>query len=176
MISHRSHNSIRLEGPTDIDTGALSSGGTCTALLFDDAKDSFLSADGAVDDTVISVHNASLYEAGVDMILIGKADGSYHAGGVCTAVDVNGGTVTIPNALVEEHVEDSRVCARLGVMITLAAYGTPAVGTFDWGYRGSIVDTHGGIDIGIVVRSEIKLVDGGVALNTIIRDTVVGGS
>ena len=175
-LHYRTTNTIRLDGPTNTETGALSSGGACSALLFHDRKDSVLEVAGASPDTDIFVEDASRYEANVDRILIEKSDGSYHDGGVCTAVDVNLGKVTIPNALGEAFAKASRVGVRLGGLVTLDAYGTPVADTFNWGYRGQILDTHADLKIGLPVRGEIKLVDGGVVLNKIERATVVGGS
>jgi len=58
-----------------------------------------------------------------------------------------------------------------------ATFGTAVVGTYDWGFRGTILPTHVGLRIGMRVRNAMTLVDG--SGNTLIQNQilpVVGGA
>lgn len=178
-IKFHSSNTVSLDGPTNIETDALSSGGTCVAYLFSDRKDAYLRADEAIGQTVLSVSDASQYEIGVDSVAIQRDDKVWHLGGLVTAVNVDPAnqTVTITNSLATDAAaKGAAVCVILGGSISMAAYGTPVLGTFDWGYRGTVPITQAGLRVGLPVRTEITLTDSGVVLTKILRDTVEGGS
>ena len=64
---------------------------------------------------------------------------------------------------------------KLGAGITLSAFGTPVVGTFDWGFEGVIESNHADIQPGLSVRVEILLDASGVVLLEALRSDVVVG-
>lgn len=176
-LQHNSDTTIYLDGPTNAHTGALSSGGTCDAYLFHDRKDTTLSANELIGQTVLSVEDASQYEVNVDVIMIQRDDKVWHNGGLVTEVDLDLNEITITTALAgDDAAKGNLVGVLLGTVISMAAYGTPAAGTFDWGYFGTIQSTHAGLQPGIPVREVIILDDSGVVLTKIQKEIVEGSS
>ena len=175
-IRFKSTNTIFLTGPTAITTGVFSASGTCTASLYHDRKDTYLTGTELASQTVLSVADASLYESTVDNVVVQKDDLTFFDCGVVTAVASDSNLITVTNALDGTASKGSAVRVRLGPIITLAAYGTPATGTHDWGYRGTITPTHADLRVGLPVRIEITLTDAGVVLDEVIKTIVTGGS
>jgi hypothetical protein len=176
MISFRSTNTIYLKGPQNANTGSLSSGGTCTANLYHDDKDGYLTQNAASFATVFNVSNTSLYELGVDIITIELNNNTLQSLGLIVAIDSSLGTITTASPAGSESNKGRRIMAHLGAEIAMSTtYGTPASGTFDWGYRGDITPTHPGLKVGMPVRIEILLIDAGVEKTTILREIVTGG-
>ena len=178
-LRFNSTNTIYLEGPMDKNTGALSSGGTCNALLFHDRKDTSLSADEASSQADLSVGDPSLYEPDVDTISIQKDDKTWFDCGLVTAIDKAAGTITITSPIDANISKGAAVRARFGsaTPIAMTSYGSPVANTYDWGYRGTIAATHDiNMRVGVPVRAEITLLDAGVQLVEPVTVPVTGGS
>ena len=176
MIRYISDNLIRLIAPTNTqpDPNTVISAGTCTARLFDDGRETTLSAVEATAQTVLSVERARSIDVG-STVVIQLADGSYHNGGAVTARDLEADTVTITTALASGAAIGARVMTKIGPSITMAAYGTPALGTTTWGFEGTMEAAHADVLPGMALRIEIDLDAAGVELVNVIRESVVVG-
>lgn len=175
-IKFQSDNTISLTGPTNTEDDALSSGGTCTARLFHDRKDTYLTQiSGAVGSNILRVFDPYLYETGVDNIRLQKNDLTWFDCGLVVAVsDVS---VTVTNSHSEGSIrKGAAVRAQIGPTITMLSYGTPQLNTYNWGYRGRIEHDHAALSVGTPIRIEITLTDTGIVLNEVIKAVVVGGS
>jgi len=156
-------------------TQAAITTGTCVALLFDDRKDTRLSATPAAAQTILSVeHTQGKNHAFVvgDALYIELDDGTYHTSDI-VSIDHAAGTITITAGLTSPTTLGASVHVLLGAPITMAAFGTPEsppspTSTF-WGWRGTIPDTQADIEIGQNIRIQIEL-DGGAGLK--LRDRV----
>lgn len=151
-----------LKSPHDesADPPAVISADTVTAKLFDDGADSNLALDGATNDTTIAVYDPQLYAAG-DTVRIALNDGTFDEPGV-TSVDVEAGTILIDSGLTSPADQDARIARKLGADVSLSAFGTPVLRSFDptWGFKGTIASTHVGLVIGQNVRIQIDYASG----------------
>lgn len=173
-IIHLSNNTVRLRGPTNTDDDSLISTGTCIGRLFDDSKETTLTANTGGGSTVLPVFDATPF--GIhDVIYVRLETGAWHDGGAVVSTDVEAKTVTIFNSLASSAHAGKAVAAKLGADITMTVYGTPVAGTFDWGFRGVILETHDHLYPGMVVRTERRLEKAGVILTQNTIDYVKGG-
>ncbi len=180
-IKYKSDNFIELNGT--VDEGAIprtaitvASGGSCLFRLFDDRKDTRLSADEASGQTILSVDNARNFEVD-DELYIELDSGSYDTLAV-TELDVEAKTITVEApGLATLASKSARLSVLLGSSVNMPEYGTPIVGKFDWGWRGVVTDTHVGLRVGMKLRIEIEL-DGGanLQLREILSVFVDGGT
>jgi len=176
MIRYGSDNLLRLVAPTNTQDGTTITGGTCTARLYDDRKDSTLDADEATSQTTLSVANPALYEVDVDSVAVELDDDSIHDAGLVTARDLTAGTITVTTGLASAAAAGSRVMAKLGADIAMSEYGTPVVGATDWGRQGAIESTHADLALDQAVRIEITLsVSGVVSIHTSREIVGLGG-
>lgn len=175
-MKYLSDNLVRLRGPVNQQTDAAISTGTCTARLFHDAKDTYLTAAVNTGVSVWPVEEPGLFTVNQDVAMLQREDGSYHDGGLVTAVDVSAGTITVTNALTTANaLINARVMAKLGADVAMAAYGSPVVGTYDWGFRGTVESDHAGLKPGLPVRIEITLDNSGLVLTEVLNTIVVAG-
>lgn len=150
------------------------SSGTCLARLFDSDHETTIDAVGAAAQTVLSVARAQSIEVGAS-VTVQLNDGSYHEAGAVTSRDLLAETITITTALATEAGPGARVMTKLGATVTLAAYGTPALTTTDWGFEGTIEGTHADLTPGLSVRIEIHLDSSGLELLEVLRQRVAVG-
>lgn len=165
-ISYRSSVLIREVAPTDVSVKPknpldFTDGATATFKVYDPAKDEVLSVAEAGAQTVLSVTSAAVFILG-DLVEVTLDDGTIHDAGAVTAVDPTAGTITITTALASPAAAGRRVRVRLGTQIAMAAYGTPKVGTRDWGFQGLLPSNHPGLEIDLEINVEIIFLGTGV--------------
>jgi hypothetical protein len=176
MISFKSTNTVILAGPQNPRSGTLSTAGTCHCVLYHDGKDSYLTADVPTLSTVLPVSQPSLYEIDVDVIALEEDFGQIRTMGVVTAIDLDAGTITTTTSSNDTSSKGGRVMVQVGDQVGMNAdYGTPALGTYDWGYEGFISSSHVGLRVGMPIRIEITLVDTGITKTVVLREMVEGG-
>ncbi len=160
-IPFQSDVPIIFRAPTDIvNQNALDNtndGSTSTFKVYDPAKDEVLSATEATAQTVLSVTNAGAFKID-DVVEVDLDDGSVHDAGLVTAVDPVLGTVTVTTGLASEASADSRVRVRLGTQITMIEFGTAKIGRRDYGFIGTLRDTHPGLEVDLEIDVEIRFV------------------
>lgn len=142
-------------GTTDVSTPgapATISGGTCTGRLFDDTKDSTVTLAVSSGD-VVEVHDASAFQVG-DTIYVMLDSRAWHDGGAITVVNVVNNTLAFTNAIPSAVRLGRRVTVKIGPDVAMPAFGTPVLGTFDWGYRGIVDSDHTGLVVGMKLRVE----------------------
>lgn len=176
IYKHQSNNTVRLLGPVNEDNGTTVDAGTCIAKLFDDVKDTTLTADVAAGVKILPVEDASKFVNGDDIIAVFDSSGAWFDGGVTTAIDVTAKTITVTNGLTFIAQRGARVSVQLGGDIAMSAFGTPVVGTFDWGFRGPVTSNHASMKPGMIIRTERRLDASSIILTEITRDAVVGGT
>ncbi len=117
-------------------------GATCSFKVYDPAKDESLSALEASGQTILSVVNTGVFEVG-DSIELTQDDGTIHTSVVSTAgIDTVNGTVTIDDATTDAAAAGNRMRVVFGTAITMTEFGTPVFGKTDYGFRGTLPDTH----------------------------------
>lgn len=167
-VPYRSSVAVELEHPTDVvaeprePLSNADDGATCTFKIYDPAKDEQLSADEVGGQVILSVTGAGEFVVG-DLVEVSLDDGSLHATDV-VAVDGSAGTVEVTDALPSAAAEGSRIRVRLGSEVSMSDYGTPALETVDWGFRGFIDSDHSGLDLDLEVDVEIYLRNSGGTL------------
>lgn len=193
VFLHDSDNLVLLEGPVNELTGAAITNTppvtSAKCRTFDDAKDTFLTANEATSQTILSVSDPSLYEENVDRVVVWLDNGTWHEAGLVTEVNADAGTVTVTTGLASASAIGNRVCAIVGSLIGAGSpwevdmtYYEPAsgavAGNFDYGWRVVLPDSLQafGMDIGVVVRCELVLdVTANVKLTRNLKRRVVGG-
>lgn len=164
-IPYQSDVVVRLVAPTDVvnqnPLDNTNDGATADFKVFDPDVDETFSAVEASGQTEWSVTNAGLFAIG-DVVEATETDGSILVG-TLTAVDASAGTITSDTALAVGAAAGARVRVRLGTQISMTEYGTAALGTRDWGFQGTLPDTHPGLDIDKEIDIEIEF-DGGAGL------------
>jgi len=193
VFYYDSDNLVLLEGPVNEVTGAaITNTPAVTAAkcrVFNDAKETFLSAGEATAETVLSVEDPSRFEVNIDQVVIWLNDGTWHEGGFVTARDLDAGTITVTTGLASGSGVGNRVCAIIGNLIGAGnpweidmTYYEPAsgavAGNFDYGWRVVLPDTMSafGMDIGVVARCELVLdAAADVKVTKTIKRRVVGG-
>ncbi len=143
-ILYRSDHLARLVDPEDVsldpdDSNRLLDSGTATMKVYDPGVDMNLSADEAIGQTVLSVTDAGLFVID-DRVEIEADDGTFH-NSLVTGVDPVASEITIADSLTVASASGQRV-RRIFVTapIAMALYGTPAVGSDQWGYQGPLDD------------------------------------
>lgn len=176
MIRYISDNLIRLIAPinTQPQPNTVISAGTCTARLFDEGRETTLSAAEAAAQTTLSVSRARSVDVG-SSVVIQLDDKTYHDGGAVTARDLEADTITITTGLASGAGIGARVMTRIGPDISLAAYGTPSLTTTTWGFEGTMEANHADVLPGMALRIEIDLDASGIELVSVIREPVVVG-
>lgn len=189
-------NLCLLEGPQNQITGAAITNTpavtSAKARFFDDAKDTYLTADASTSAVTISVTTPGVYAAQEDSIVLVLDDGTWFDAGLVTAIDEEAGTVTVTNALTGAAGNGGRVCCRLGAAIGSSnpweidmTYYDPidgsaaTAGNFDYGWYGVIPDSMSlvGWRLGKTVRVEMVLdVVANVKATQILRRLISGGS
>lgn len=174
---------VELLGPVNMATSAPITAGTCYARLFDDRRDTALTANVS-SGLVLNVADASKWAVGYQA-LVWLDNATWHDGGAVTAVDTAAKTISITNAVPSLARAGATVARALGdgtansYRITLAFFQTaaPVRGAYDFGFRGTIPDTHPRLQSGMIVRAEFDLDAGvGVRLVSNMRAIVLGGS
>lgn len=176
MIRYISDNLIRLIAPinTQPQPNTVISSGTCTARIFDEGRETTLSAAAIGGQTTLSVSRARALDVG-SSVVIQLDNKTYHDGGTVTARDLEADTVTIATGLSSGAGIGARVMTRIGADIALAAYGTPSLATTTWGFEGTMQANHADVLPGMALRIEIELDAGGLELVSVIREPVVVG-
>ena len=176
MIQYISDNLIRLVSPinTQPQPNTVISSGTCTARIFDEGRETTLSASEVPGQTTLSVSRARALDVG-SSVVIQLDDKRYHDGGAVTARDLEANTVTITSGLVNSAGIGARVMTKIGPDIALAAYGTPSLSTTTWGFQGTMQANHADVLPGMALRIEIDLDSGGLEVVSVIREPVVVG-
>lgn len=147
----------------------VASGGSCVARLFDDNKDTRLSADEATSQTVLSVNatrgNRHAFEVG-DKLYIELDDGTYDSIDIASIQHADG-TITIDSGLASGAAKGAAISVLLGASVTMSEFGSPEsppeATSKLWGWRGTIADTHADLEIGQEIRVQIEL-NGGAGL------------
>lgn len=176
MIRYLSDNLIRLIAPinTQPQPNTVISSGTCTARLFDEGRETTLSAAESPAQTTLSVSRARSIDVG-SSVVIQLSNKTYHDGGAVTARNLETDTITITTGLANSAGIGARVMTRIGPDISLAAYGTPSLTTTTWGFQGTMQANHADVFPGMALRIEIDLDAAGLELVSVIREPVVVG-
>jgi len=170
-LNYKAGNLLRLERTVDSVAGTAindAAGGTARVHLFDDRKDTRLSADEATSQTILSVNSTrgAGHEFAVgDELYIELDDGTYDTLAILS-IDHAAKTITVETGLTSGASAGASVCVLLGVQLNMAEYGTPSIDpvTYDWGYEVTMPATHAGIEIGQDVRIQYELLLSGVVL------------
>lgn len=115
------------------------------------------------------------YELG-DAIEVRQDDGTRHE---TTVTNRHGDYLVIADAITVAVSCGNRIARKLGADISMTIFNSAGAlpHTDDWGYQGTIADTHAGLQTGMKVRAEITLVDddgGATVLLETVRGVVVG--
>lgn len=117
-------------------------GATCTFKVYDPAKDEVLSAVEAIGQTVLSVVNPGTF-AVADSVELTQNDGTIHSSTIAVdGIDTVNGTVTIEDATTVAAAAGNQFRVIFGTSITMTEFGTPVFGKRDYGFRGTLPDTH----------------------------------
>lgn len=142
----QSDSIIEFVAPTDVVAeNALDNtgdGATCTFKVYDPAKDEALSALEAIGQTILSVVNPGAFAVG-DLVELTQDDDTIHSSTISTGgIDVDAGTVTIDDATTVAAAADKRFRVVFGTQITMTEFGAAVFGKRDYGFRGTLPDTH----------------------------------
>ena len=117
-------------------------GATCSFKVYDPGTDEALSAVGASGQTVLSVVNPGAFAVG-DLVELTQDDDTIHSSTVATGgIDVAAGTVTIDDATTDAAATGNRFRVVFGTQVTMTEFGTAVFGKRDYGFRGTLSDTH----------------------------------
>lgn len=176
-LPYRTSITVRFVAPTDVknknplDNSVDSA--TCTFSVYDHDKDEILSAAEAGGQATLSVTNPAAFLL-ADVAEVDLDDGTVHDGGAITDVDPVAGTIDVTNALPSGAAAGKRVRVRLGPVVTMTEFGTPKLGTRDWGFQATLTSVHPGLKIDVNVDIEVSFV--GVAVgNTLDALDVICG-
>ena len=157
ILQYKTTTPITLAYPTDVTNqnplDNTDDGSTCSAKIFDAGKDNVLTADEAAAQTVLDVANAGDYDVD-DTIELELDDGTIHSATI-SSIDTDSGEITIGTQLPSQASVGNRFRTKLGATITMLEYGTPKLGMTDWGFRGTILETHVGLIPDLEVDIEI---------------------
>lgn len=143
-IQFQSDYFVRLKGPEDLgvdpdDVNRLLSSGTATYSSYDPGIDTVLDAAEALGQTILSVSDAGLFKVGYRLELT-QDNGTLHNSSV-VSVDASAGTVTINDVTTVAAALGNRVRRVFtSTPVAMTLFGTPVVGSLDWGYRGVLAD------------------------------------
>lgn len=116
-------------------------GATCSFKVYDPAKDEDLTAAAIATATSLNVSGAGLFVIG-DSVELTLDDGALHASTV-NAVDAAAGTVGIADQVpAPGATAGNRFRVVFGSSVTMTEYGTAALGSRDYGFRGTLADDH----------------------------------
>ena len=161
-IPYQSSTTVQLQHPTDVISqpnvplNNTINGSTSSFKVYDPAKREVLSADEASGQTVLSVTNAAAFK--VDDIVEVTQDNGVLASGTISVVDPTAGEITTSGALSGDAAAGKRVRVRLGGEITMTEYGTPKLGTRDWGFQGALPSDHPGLALELDIDIEIAFI------------------
>ena len=161
-IPYQSSATVRLIAPTDVVSSPndpldnSDDGASCSFKVYDPAKDQVLSADEASGQTVLSVTNAAAFKVGD--VVEATQDNGVLASGTLSNVNPSAGTITSSGALAGDAAAGNRVRVRLGGEIDMDEYGTPKLGTRDWGFQGSLPSDHPGLVLELDIDIEIAFI------------------
>jgi hypothetical protein len=173
ILQYQTTTPIKLLHPTDtvnqntLDT--TNDGSTCSFKVFDANKESVLTADEAGAQTVISVDGPAKFDVG-DTVEIPLDSGSIHSANI-DSIELDDGTVTINTGLPSQASAGKRIKAILGSEVTMDEYGTPKIGTRDWGFIGTIESDHPGLIPDLEIDIEITFI--GAVLGDLNRFDVI---
>lgn len=159
-IPYKTSIMVRYVHPTDVSVEPnepldnTDDGATASFKVIDHSKEEVISADEASGQTVLSVTNAGRFKVD-DVAEVDQNDGTVHASAL-TAVTPADGTVTLTAGLTAAADAGKRIRCRLGSPVTMTEYGTPALGTRDWGFEGPLPWNHPGLDLDVEVDIEIS--------------------
>lgn len=159
ILQYRTTTPVFLGHPTDVTNenplNTTVDGSTCSFRIYDAGKDSVIVADHTTGNTEISVSDAEDFDIG-DMAEIELDNAEIHAS-LISDVDPTAGTITV-TGLPSAASTGNRVRTRLGNEITMSEYGTPKLGTTDWGFKGTILSTHPGLKMDLEIDIEINFI------------------
>jgi hypothetical protein len=159
-IPYRTSSVVELVAPTNVLTDNpldfTNDGSTCSAKIYDPAKDEQLTSTEASGQVILSVTNPGKFLVN-DAVEVTLDSGVLHSSTV-DSIQVTDGTITINTALPSQASAGNRVRVKLGATITMTEYGTPKLETRDWGFRGTILSTHAGLELDLEVDVEISFV------------------
>lgn len=162
VVALGSSHTVRFNHPTDVvsvpknpldNTGDSS---TCSFKAYDPGKDEALSAAEASGQTVLSVTNAAVFKIG-DVTEVTLDDGTLHDF-TLSGVDPTTGEVMGSPSLASGAAAGNNIRVRLGPEVTMDEYGTPKLGTQNWGFEGSLASDHPGLVANLDVNVEILFI------------------
>lgn len=159
-IPYQTTSVVELTAPTDtIAQKTLNNtddGATSTFKVYDPAKDEAISIDEASSQSILFVTDSGVFVVG-DTAEVTQNDGTIHSSAISDVIPEDG-TITLDDPLTVAADAGNRVRARLGDEITMSEFGTPALGTLDWGFRGALASNHDGLDLDLDIVIEIDFV------------------
>lgn len=163
-IAHGATHVVRYRHPTDEENleplDNTEEGATAFFKVMDPSKYGVLTEGEPSLETTLAVTNAGAFEVG-DAVDVELDDGTVDED-VVVAVDPVAGTIDVSGGLASGASEGRRARVRLGSSVPMTEYGTPKLGTVDWGFRGTLSPTHPGLSVGKEIDVEIWF-DGGTA-------------
>ena len=159
-IPYQTTSVVELTAPTDTiaqePLDNTDDGATCTFKVYDPAKDEAIAIDEASSQSILSVTDPAVFVVG-DTAEVTQNDGTIHAAAISDVIPEDG-TITLDDPLTVAADAGNRVRARLGDEITMTEFGTPALETLDWGFRGALASNHAGLDLDLEINIEISFV------------------
>ena len=157
-IIHLNDYLLRVVAPLDVsqDPTATLSGGSCTGRVLDRSRMTELTAAVGIAASSFIVSDVSGFAVG-DTLLVRSDTGFWMDLGAIATITSATKTITTSGVTNATAAIGNAVVARVGDEIAMPVYGTPAVGTFDWGYGGVISDQHSGLAPGMELVIEIDL-------------------
>ena len=141
---YKSDSVIEFVAPVDVIAGNpldnTTDGATSTFKVYDPAKDESLTTVASLGAGTLSVSGAGAFVVG-DSIELTQDDGSLHST-TLTAVDAAAGTVGLTDVTTVAAASGNRCRVIFGASVAMAEYGTPVLGSRDYGFRGLLADTH----------------------------------
>ncbi len=159
-IPFRGSGLVRFKHPTDVEnSNPLNDADTATSTfkIIDANKSEVLTAAEVTLATVLNVTNVAVFKLN-DIAEIDLDDLTVHDGGPITLVDTVAGAITVTTGLASGAAIGQRVRVRLGNVIPMTEFGTAALGTVNWGYRGPLASNHPGLVLDTEIDIEISFV------------------
>lgn len=144
LIAYRTDYLARLIDPEDFgvdpdDVARLLDSGTATMKAFDPGVDLVLTALAALGAGTLFTTDPGLFSVG-QRLELEQDDGTFHNTTV-GAIDTVAGSIDIDDVTTVEAAVGKRVRrAFLTAPASMALFGTPAVGSPDWGYQSPLSD------------------------------------
>lgn len=174
-IPYRTTILVQIVAPRDVSVDPNvplndAAGASSSFKVYDRSKNErFSTTVGAV--AVWPVTGAGVFEVG-DTVEATETDGTVTSGTV-SSVDASAGTITSDTSLTVGAKAGALVRVRLGSEIVMAEYGTADLNRRDWGYQGSLLSTHPGLELDTEISIEISFK--GAADNSLDQLRVVCG-